>query len=294
MTKPKINKDRSEMTRIELIDAMLERPIAFHRVFFYITQDVKAALFLSQAYYWSKSMKHDWFYKTSKSWQEETGLTWEEQKRVRKLIDGLGILSEELKGIPATMHFKFNMERFIELAEKYYSEQKELEKYPDVEEIQQIQEIPEARIRGFQKRVSGDHKNAYQGNPDTNTENKTENKTEKKITTKVVTKSPALVENKFFHEIAYAYNKILPELAPCKHMPEHRQQAIREIISCFPEAAHMKFWEDYFHLSRENQFFAGRNSVGWIANFDFFLKMSTVVKVDEGAFKSTFDHAGVW
>jgi hypothetical protein len=56
---------------------IFDRPIAFQRPFVELTGSVTAALFLSQAYYWSSrtTLQDGWFYKTREEWEEETGLT---------------------------------------------------------------------------------------------------------------------------------------------------------------------------------------------------------------------------
>lgn len=102
-----------------IIDALvdlLDRPIAFHRPFVVITGSVTAALFLSQAWYWSKRTKDSegWFYKTQAEWQEETGLSRREQETARKSLISLGFLTEKLSGVPATLHFKVNLETILD------------------------------------------------------------------------------------------------------------------------------------------------------------------------------------
>lgn len=88
----------------------LDRPIAFHRPFVAITGSVTAALFLSQAIYWTKRCKvHEdgcfWFYKTQADWEEETGLTRYEQEGARKALRKLGVLKEKRVGLPAQLYF---------------------------------------------------------------------------------------------------------------------------------------------------------------------------------------------
>lgn len=82
------------------LDELLDRPIAFHRPFVRITGSVTAALFLSQAIYWSRRTKDEdgWFYKTVADWEEETGLTFREQESARKELVRLGLLAVEKRG----------------------------------------------------------------------------------------------------------------------------------------------------------------------------------------------------
>lgn len=85
---------------------ILDRPIAYHRVFVTLTGSVKAAIMLSQALYWQAraKQKDGWWYKTAEEWEEETGLTRHEQQTVRK--DCEKYLLSDLRGVPATLYWK--------------------------------------------------------------------------------------------------------------------------------------------------------------------------------------------
>lgn len=110
------------MTDLELIQEILEKPIAFHKVFFDVTKDIKIALFLSQLFYWHKKMKSEWFYKTRESWEEETGLNRYEQEHAKKKLTSLKLLETKMMGAPPKQYFKFDFERLIALAKQYYSQ----------------------------------------------------------------------------------------------------------------------------------------------------------------------------
>jgi hypothetical protein len=103
------------------IDELLDRPIAFHRVFARITGSVNAALMLSQANYWTRraSLEGGWFWKTQDEWEEETALGRREQETARKTLRRLGAWHEELRGVPAKMHFRLDLERLRELLLQY-------------------------------------------------------------------------------------------------------------------------------------------------------------------------------
>lgn len=110
-----------------LID-LLDRPIAYHRVYVTITKSVKAAVFLSQCVYWStrpekENKKHNWFYKTAEDWEDETGLSRKEQAGCRKILKALNILDEKLIGIPATLHYKLNIDELEKLLSKQCTSQ---------------------------------------------------------------------------------------------------------------------------------------------------------------------------
>src|SRR5467141_3543620 len=103
------------------IDELLDRPIAFHRVFAKITGSVNAALMLSQAIYWTPraSIEDGWFWKTQDEWEEETALGRREQETARKILRGLGIWHEELRRVPAKMHFRVDLDRVEKLLLQY-------------------------------------------------------------------------------------------------------------------------------------------------------------------------------
>lgn len=103
--------------------SLLDRPIAFHRVFVTITGSVLAGLMLSQAVYWHPrgSADDNWFYKTRDEWKAETGLSRTEQETARKkllqvkTVDGTPIWEEELRGLPAKMYYRVNVAALFDL-----------------------------------------------------------------------------------------------------------------------------------------------------------------------------------
>ena len=92
---------------IDLIKEMLERTIAFKPILKRITGSTEAALFLSQAWYWSTrtKSKDGYFYKTIREWDEETGLTRKEQDRARRILKNMMIIKTQLRGVPATTFY---------------------------------------------------------------------------------------------------------------------------------------------------------------------------------------------
>jgi hypothetical protein len=107
-----LNEQTSRERFAKALQDALDRPIAFHRVFVKLTGSVTAALMLSQAVYWSKranSSNEGWFYKTRDQWEEETGLTRYEQESARKALRKLSFWNEELRGVPAQMHYRVDI-----------------------------------------------------------------------------------------------------------------------------------------------------------------------------------------
>jgi hypothetical protein len=98
---------------------LLNRPIAYHRVFATIGGGAKAGLFLSQGFYWtnikdeSDPEAQGWFYKTQVEWEFETGLTRDEQETARRQLVKRGLLQEKRQGLPAKLHFQIQKEKVL-------------------------------------------------------------------------------------------------------------------------------------------------------------------------------------
>ena len=99
------------------MDDILDRPIAYQPSFKTITGSTVAAIFLSQAWYWSKRHADDdgWFYKSGIEWEEETRLSRSEQETARKHCKAAGVIEERLKGVPATLYYRVVKEKVYEL-----------------------------------------------------------------------------------------------------------------------------------------------------------------------------------
>lgn len=95
---------------------LLDRPIAYQPAFAQlragkVKSGPAAAVLLSQLVYWHNRMDGEWLYKTREDIKKETGLSRDEQETARKRLVALGVLEEDLRGVPATVHFKINTER---------------------------------------------------------------------------------------------------------------------------------------------------------------------------------------
>jgi hypothetical protein len=113
-----------------LLDRVLTRPIAFHKVFADIAGSITAGLMLSQAYYWTPRTRDPdgWFYKTQREWEDETGLTRCEQETARRRLRDKGLVEERLKGIPARLYFRVNKKEIvaaIDLLESQFAESRQ-------------------------------------------------------------------------------------------------------------------------------------------------------------------------
>lgn len=105
-----------------LLHSLLDRPIAFHRVFVTISGSVLAGLMLSQAYYWTPRGESGdgWFYKKQSEWTDETGLSrWEQETARKKLLQvkspsGESVWQEERRGVPAKLFYRINIPALFE------------------------------------------------------------------------------------------------------------------------------------------------------------------------------------
>ncbi len=93
-------------------DGELKRTVTIRKAFFDITQDINAAILLSQLDYWSKrtSNQEHWVYKTQKELQEEIFLTPYQQRRARALLVKLNLIEEKCIGLPKKMYFRIKRE----------------------------------------------------------------------------------------------------------------------------------------------------------------------------------------
>jgi hypothetical protein len=106
---------------------LLDRPVAYHRIFAQITGSVTAGVFLSQSLYWSRrtSDPAGFFYKSREEWTDETYLSRSEQETARATLRRLGILIEERRGMPRRIFYRIDPARLLQLAETLPSSRRE-------------------------------------------------------------------------------------------------------------------------------------------------------------------------
>lgn len=92
----------SSVSNFQLIQDLLKRPIAFHRIFAKIMGCATGGLFLSQLFYWSVDGKardpENYIYKTFDEWHVETCLSRREWETSRQKLKSLGLLHERRAG----------------------------------------------------------------------------------------------------------------------------------------------------------------------------------------------------
>ncbi|MEQ0263487.1 conserved phage C-terminal domain-containing protein [Klebsiella sp. CN_Kp073] len=143
---------------------LLDRPIAYNPAFAKLrVGKVKAgpvaAVFLSQMVYWHNRMDGGWMYKTQADIASETALTRDEQETARKRLIALGVLEEDRRGVPATMHYRINAERLeallIEMAKPAKKVTKDKSRLRDVQNV----ETPQSGLVQSRKLDCGDAAN---------------------------------------------------------------------------------------------------------------------------------------
>lgn len=152
------------MTTKTDILAFSENAIAFRPMFARIAGGVTSGLFLSQLFYWTgKGSRSDgWIWKSYTEWNEETCLTRSEIDRARRDLEKIGVLEELLRGVPATLHYRLNLERLGELIEQDMETQRAKAESADAKSSE-----PDCRIVQTDCRI-------VQSNTETTTENTTE------------------------------------------------------------------------------------------------------------------------
>jgi hypothetical protein len=122
----------TERLKTVIAGLLADRPVAYHPDIARISGGVKCAVFLCQFLYWTGkgARGDDFIWKTQAEIERETGLSRYEQEGARKKLVSLGLLEEKRAGIPATLHYRVNLEAIIEKLQDFYHEQ-ECGKPPD-------------------------------------------------------------------------------------------------------------------------------------------------------------------
>ena len=94
---------------------ILSSPVAYYAVFAKIGGGVTAGVFLSQLVYWTGKGKQadGWVWKSAEDMEDETGLTRNEQETARRNLKARGLIDERLAGVPATLHFRVNLDAIM-------------------------------------------------------------------------------------------------------------------------------------------------------------------------------------
>lgn len=89
-----------------------ERVVGYRPCLAHACGGAQCALLLSQFWFWTGTPtvqgRGGWFWKSQQEITAETGLTRWETETARRKLRALGVLSEERRGIPATVHFRLD------------------------------------------------------------------------------------------------------------------------------------------------------------------------------------------
>jgi hypothetical protein len=117
----------------DVVSALLDKPVAFHRVLARISGSATAGLMLAQAVYWTKvslgmdeaiearEKRHGWFYKSQTEWEQELCLSRCEQETARRQLKRFSFWEEDRRGVPARLYFRVDLEK-LALAIGQYAE----------------------------------------------------------------------------------------------------------------------------------------------------------------------------
>ncbi len=99
------------------------RTIAYKTDLAHLCGSVTAGLLLSQLWYYTNQAtvkeRDGWFWKTAEELKAETGMGRYELEKARKTLKGMGLLQEELRGVPATIWYRLDKERLYALLHAY-------------------------------------------------------------------------------------------------------------------------------------------------------------------------------
>ena len=145
-----------------ILAEFLKRPIAYQPVIAKAVGSVKLGILFSQLYYWSDKTNdpEGWIYKTQKDIYEETALSRKEQETARRDARGLGLIEEKLVGQPATVHFRIDVGRLLELINVHLQKQipGQLPLIPDkvkaTSTLAYLESIPEADIKALSEKYN--------------------------------------------------------------------------------------------------------------------------------------------
>jgi hypothetical protein len=93
----------------ELLLAVFDMPVTFHRCLVPVAGGVTGALMLSQAIWLTEIVdpaSDGWFMCSQEQWTQETGLTRWEQETARRALRRAGLLVERRLGMPAKLWFR--------------------------------------------------------------------------------------------------------------------------------------------------------------------------------------------
>lgn len=107
---------------------LAQKSVSFYPIFAKAFGSVPAAVMLSQGMFWQHKAKHGkhviikgeaYFSKTVAEWYEETSISESAQKLARTILVKHGVFKEVLAGLPATMHFRIDLDSVVAVINGY-------------------------------------------------------------------------------------------------------------------------------------------------------------------------------
>lgn len=99
-----------------ILKVLSTRPVLYNPDLAKALKSVKASILLSQLLYWNgKGKDINWIYKTIQEIYDETALSREEQDTAIRICKAAKVIKIKLAGVPATRHFKIDIEKITEL-----------------------------------------------------------------------------------------------------------------------------------------------------------------------------------
>lgn len=239
---------------LDLLDTVLDRPIAYHRAFVDLTGSLSAAVLLSQAYYWQKRCKSEdgFWWKTQEDWKEETGHSRKELETARKACSDF--LEHDRRGIPCRSFYRVNRNAiFLKLRE--LSEQTRL---PESDKL----ECPKVT----NQLVLNGQTNRSETTPETTPET-----TDRGGISNTQSSLPEEVQ-------AWNAHEELPTVLVVS------SKRLTQLRSRRKDPFFVANWKTAIDRICQSSFLTGQNDRGWKADFDFFLRPDAVAKIMEGKY----------
>lgn len=187
------------------------------------------------------------FYCSSEKIEDRIGLSEYQQRKALQSLKNAGIISIELKGLPATKHFIINENRLFEILQTSPKEIKGLDvkKFNSSNNINSNKEYNRKSLIG---------KNPI-----------------KDISKNQVPEIETFVK---------LYNELCPNLPKCIKHTESRDKAISKIVKKYS----LEDIRTVFTKANDSEFLAGKNDRGWTASIDFILRDDKFVSILEGKY----------
>ena len=162
-----------------------DRVVAHHPCFARLFGGAACGVLLSQFWFWTgtptvRDRTGGWFWKSQREITEETGLSRAETETARRRLRALGVLEEERRGIPSTLHFRLDRDAMMR---RLWAHLQAIPGPPDAS-------LPQTETRGSRTLVRGVPADRHAGIAQTTSETTSE-KTQEKTPTRARPVLPA-------------------------------------------------------------------------------------------------------